>query len=67
MPVVDVLIARSRYEVFDFATAATNLPMGDSSIMETEHIDSGSVGVGTRWRVSARYWGAVSTEYGGGR
>jgi uncharacterized protein YndB with AHSA1/START domain len=53
----DVLIARSPEEVFAYVTTAENLPIWDSSIMETEQIDSGSVQVGTRWRGASKILG----------
>ena len=52
MPVVeeDVFIARPPQDVFEYLMTAQNLPIWDSSIMESEQIDEGPARVGTRFR-----------------
>ena len=52
MPTVEesVLIPRPPQEVFDYVSAAENLPVWDSSILKAQQADSGPLRVGTRWR-----------------
>ncbi len=59
MPVIDesVFISRSPQEVFDYVCRAENLPVWDSSIMETEQLDPGPIRVGTRWRGASKILG----------
>lgn len=52
MPVVEesVFIDRVPQEVFEYVTAAENLPVWDSSILEAEKVTPGPLALGTRWR-----------------
>jgi uncharacterized membrane protein len=59
MPVIEqsVAIARPAYEVFDFVARGENLPAWDSSVLECVKLDSGSVGIGTRYRGASKVLG----------
>ena len=51
MPVIDqsVVVARPPAEVFDFLVRGENLPLWDESVLECTPLNSGPVGVGTRF------------------
>jgi uncharacterized membrane protein len=52
MPVIeeDVLIARPPQEVFQYLTTTQNLPVWDSSVLESEDVDEGPIHLGAKLR-----------------